>query len=57
MRAALAAHDELLRGAIEANGCLLSGHTPTFRGLKVRQIKAAAVAVGGYGDASSREGF
>ena len=36
---------------IEADGYLLSGHS------KVREIKAAAVAVDGYGDASSREGF
>ena len=28
----LAAHDEVLRGAIEAHGYLLSGHTPTLRG-------------------------
>ncbi len=42
---------------IEADGYLLSGHSPTLRGLKVREIKAAAVAVDGYGDASSREGF
>ena len=32
MRAALAAHDEVLRGAIEAHGYLLSGHTHTLRG-------------------------
>ena len=57
MRIALSAHDEVWRGAIEAHGYLLSAHTPPFRGLKVREIKAAAVAVDGYGDASSREGF
>ena len=34
MRAALAAHDEVLRGAIEANGYLLSGHTPRFGALR-----------------------
>ena len=42
---------------IEAHCYLLSGHTPPFGGRKVREIKATAVAVDGYGDASSREGF